>query len=154
MRISEDMHSPYSFYITSDHNLFPGEWEEFVFYCVTCIMIWVIENAEHSFAFVFSCSEILFVIRRLLSLTVMEGKQSLTHKKGLMRKVRWMSSSLEQKLVLRNRIKQATKPGQGEHPKWDLAQPGSWCCTVSLFQAMHGWLHKGKKSSQMIPFSV
>lgn len=78
------------------------------------------ENAEHDFAFVFSCSEIPFVIGCLLSLTVMEGKQSLTQK-GPMGKVRWMNRSWEQKLGLRNRIKQATKPEQGEHPKWDLA---------------------------------
>lgn len=75
------MHSPYSFYITSDHNVFPGEREEFVFYYVTCIVIWVIENAEHAFAFVCSCSEIPFLIRRLLSLTVMEGKQPLHRRK-------------------------------------------------------------------------
>jgi len=94
-------------------------------------MICVIENAEHAFAFVCSCSEIPFVIRRLLSLTVMERKQPLTHKKGLMRKLRWMNSSLEQKLSLRNRIKQATKPGQGEHPEWDLVS--AWRLVMHCF---------------------
>lgn len=96
-------------------------------------MIWVMESAEHAFAFVFSCLVIPFVIRCFLSLTVMEGKQSLVHKKGLMRKVGWMNSSLEQKLGLRNRIKHATKPGQGERPRWDLASAwrlGPHCFTV------------------------
>lgn len=112
-------------------------------------MVWMIQNAEHAFSFAFSCSEILFVISCLLSLTVREGKQSLMQK-GVMGKVGWMNRSLEQKLGLRNRIKQATKPGQDEHPKWDLAS----ACRLSLprfnFQTRHSYLGKGKKSLQIL----
>lgn len=42
-----------------------------------------------------------------------------------------VNDTLEQKLSLRNRIKQATKPGQGEHPKWDLASACRLMLSVS-----------------------
>lgn len=107
------------------------------------------EKAKHDFACVFSCSEIPFVIGCLHSLTVMEGKQPLTQK-GLMGKVRCMNRSLEQKLGLRNRLKQATKPGEGEHPKWDLAS--TWRLMLPCFSVPgNAWLFGQRKETPPNP---